>query len=162
MSWLAPLGFLGLIGIVLLVVIYIIKPNYINKRISSTFVWRRSVKYKKKRIPISKIQNLLTFLCQVLILAILATLLAGPIIATASGGDAGEIVIVVDASSGMRMSDGETTRLERALGSARKRAEDTFDGGSAVSFIVADDTPEFLFRERARIQKQMPSDRLTS
>ena len=32
MSWLTPLGFLGLISIIALIIIYIIKPNY-EKRI---------------------------------------------------------------------------------------------------------------------------------
>ena len=49
MSWLTPLGFLGLIGLLILLLIYILKPNYQNKFISSTFVWKLSLKYKKKR-----------------------------------------------------------------------------------------------------------------
>ena len=97
------------------------------------------MQYKKKSIPISKIQNLLAFICQLLILAILGTALAGPIIASAESGDANEIVIIVDASAGMRISDGDgRTRFARALEGAGKRAEDTFDKGSSVSFIVAD------------------------
>ena len=57
MSWLTPIGFLGLIGLLILIIIYIIKPNYQNKVISSTFVWRLSLKYKKKKIPISKLRS---------------------------------------------------------------------------------------------------------
>ena len=51
MKLLAPLGLLGLIGIIILIIIYIIKPNYQSKFVSSTFVWKLSLKYKKKKIP---------------------------------------------------------------------------------------------------------------
>lgn len=146
MNWLYPIGFLGLLSLVILVLIYIIKPNYQNKRISSTYIWRASLKYKKQRIPISKIQNLLMFLCQVLILAILATLIAGPIIASARGGDEDEVVIIVDASAGMRMGESGDTRFHRALAEAKKKAQKAFDSKSSVSFILANDAPEFLFR----------------
>ena len=146
MSWLTPLGFLGLIGIIALIIIYIVKPNYQNKRISSTYIWHLSLKYKKRRIPISKIQNFLMFLCQAIILAILGILLANPVVASAKGADEDEVVIIVDASAGMRISDSDETRFHRAVKEAKKMAEKTFDKGSSVSFIVADDTPEFVFR----------------
>lgn len=153
MSWLTPLGFLGLLGVLVLVLIYIIKPNYQNKRISSTFIWRRSMQYKKKTIPISKIQNLLAFICQLLILAILGTALAGPVIANAVRGDTNEVVLVIDASVGMKMSDEGETRFERAVNAAKKKAEDTFAKGSGVSVIVADGSPELLFTRKTSAEK---------
>lgn len=39
MSLLLPLGLLGLLGLVALLIIYILKPNYQQKVVSSTFVW---------------------------------------------------------------------------------------------------------------------------
>ncbi len=145
MNWLAPIGFLGLLGLLGLVLIYIIHPNYQNKRISSTYVWRLSLKYKKRKKQTSKIQDLLTFLCQALILAILGTLLAGPVIEAIQNKDTNETVIIIDASAGMRIKDEENTRFERAVAEARKKAESTFEKGSRVTVIVADDAPEFLF-----------------
>jgi len=145
MNWLAPIGFLGLLGLVGLVLIYIIHPNYQNKRISSTHVWRLSLKYRKRKKQTSKIRDVLTFLCQALILTILGLLLAGPVIEAFQIKDTNETVIIVDASVGMRIKDEENTRFERALAEARKKAESTFEKGSKVTFIVADDAPEFLF-----------------
>ncbi|UKI12805.1 MAG: BatA domain-containing protein [Oscillospiraceae bacterium] len=46
-KFLIPLGLLGLLGIVALILIYIIKPNFQQKLISSTFIWRLSLKFKK-------------------------------------------------------------------------------------------------------------------
>lgn len=145
MSFLAPLGLLGLLGVLALIVIYIIKPNYQNKHISSTYIWRLSMRYKKERLPISKIQNLLTFLCQVCILALLGTMLAGPVIANRTGGDVNETVLVVDASAGMRIAEEGKTRFSRAVELAREKAVDSFAKGSPVSLILADESPEFLF-----------------
>ena len=45
MNLLTPLGLIGLISLIALIIIYIIKPNYQNKIISSTFVWKLSLKY---------------------------------------------------------------------------------------------------------------------
>ena len=50
MMLLTPLGLLGLIGLLIWLIIYIIKPNYQQKMISSTFVWKLSLKYKKKKM----------------------------------------------------------------------------------------------------------------
>ena len=62
MSWLTPLGFLGFIGLIILIIIYIIKPNYQNKIISSTFIWKLSLKLRKKKIPVSKLRNIILFI----------------------------------------------------------------------------------------------------
>ena len=96
MTWLTPIGLLGLIGLIILIIIYIIKPNYQNKVISSTFVWRLSLKYRKKRMPLSKLHNILLFLCQFLILTICALLLAQPVISSVKLGDENEKVIIIE------------------------------------------------------------------
>ena len=93
MTWLLPLGFLGLAGVIALIVIYIIKPNYQNKYISSTYVWRLSLKYRKKRLPLNKLNNILQFLCQCLILTICGLLLAQPVIVSEKVGDENEKVM---------------------------------------------------------------------
>ncbi len=144
MTWLAPLGFLGLIGIVLLIVIYIIRPNYEKKMVSSTYVWKLSLKYRKRRLPISRLNNILTFLCQFLILTICGLLLAQPVIQHEKTGDENEKIIIIDASASMRVNDGGTTRFERAVQEAKLLAEQTFEQGGVVSVILADDKPQFL------------------
>ena len=144
MTWLAPLGFLGLISIILLILIYVIRPNYEKKMVSSTFVWKLSLKYKKKRLPISRLNNVLIFLCQLLILTICGMLLAQPVIQHEKTGDENEKVIIIDASASMRVTDGSATRFERAVQEARTLAEETFEQGGIVSVIVADGNPQFL------------------
>ena len=144
MTWLAPLGFLGLIGIVALIVIYVIKPNYQKKMVSSTFVWKLSMKYRKKRLPVSQLNNVLIFLCQLIILTICGLLLARPVIEAAKAGDENERIIIIDASASMRVTDGGRTRFERAVGEARLLAEETIGDGGVVSVILADTDPEYI------------------
>ena len=144
MSWLTPLGFLGLIGLIVLIIIYIIKPNYQQKVISTTFVWRLSLKYRKKRLPISKLHNILLFICQVLILTISALLLAQPVIYSTVVGDENEKVIIIDASASMQMTDGTSTRFEKAVDRARDVARQTMSNGGLISVVLADSTPEFV------------------
>ena len=144
MTWLAPLGFLGLIGIVALIIIYVIKPNYQKKMVSSTFVWKLSLKYRKKRLPVSQLNNVLIFLCQLIILTICGLLLARPVIEAAKAGDENEKVIIIDASASMRVNDGGRTRFERAVSEARLLAEQTIGDGGVVSVILADTDPEYI------------------
>ena len=101
MSWLTPLGFLGLIGLIVLILIYIIKPNYQQKFISSTYVWVKSLKYKKKKMPINRLQDILLFLCQVLIITGMAAILAQPFIMADKEQEVKEHVIIIDASASM-------------------------------------------------------------
>lgn len=144
MTWLTPLGFLGLIGLIVLIIIYIIKPNYQQKVISSTFVWRLSLKYRKKRLPINKLHNILLFLCQVLILTISALLLAQPVISSIQIGDENEKVIIIDASASMMVEEGGISRFERAVQHAKDVAEETVTEGGLVSVVLADADPDFL------------------
>ncbi len=144
MTWLVPIGLLGLLGIIALIVIYIIKPNYQQKFISSTYVWKLSLKYRKKQLPLSKLNNILLFLCQLLIMTICGLLLAQPVLASERQGDKNEKIIIIDASANMQLSIGNETRLDRAVEGARLLIEQTLEDGGLVSVILADETPEFL------------------
>ena len=115
MSWLTPLGFLGLIGLIILIIIYIIKPNYQQKIISSTFVWKLCLKYRRKKIPINHLRNLLIFICQVLIITACAMILAQPFLPADEIEEYTEKVVIIDASASMRAEIDGVTRLKEPL-----------------------------------------------
>lgn len=144
MSWLTPLGFLGLIGLGILVIIYIIKPNFQQKIISSTYIWKLSLKYKKRRIPINKFRNILTFLCQVLIISLCAAILAGPIIKAAEEGKYKEKIAIIDASASMWTSLSGETRFERAVDEAKKLANEVAANDSLLTVIIAGEKASFV------------------
>ena len=139
MTLLAPLGLLGLLGIVALIIIYIIRPNYQQKFISTTYVLKLSLKYRKKKIPVSKLRNFLLILCQILILTACAFILTQPNKVLKAQVDGAEIVVIIDSSASMRAGDDET-RFERAVLMAQEKASDVVKNGGIVSVILADDT----------------------
>ena len=97
MSLLVPLGLLGLLGIAALILIYILKPNYQQKIISSTYVWKLSLRYRKKKIPVSRLRNIILLICQILTIAACAFIMTKPIAEAAQPLPGGEKIAVIDA-----------------------------------------------------------------
>lgn len=149
MTLLIPLGLLGLLGLAILLIIYFIKPNYEQKLVSSTFVWKLSLKLRKKRIPISKLRNLLLLLCQIFILVLLAVIIAQPAIVDEGMLRDNEKVVVIDASASMlattQYDETKYTRFESAVDGAIDLAEDTFKKNGTLTVILAGAKSEALF-----------------
>lgn len=150
MNLLAPLGLLGLIGIIILIIIYIIKPNYQSKFISSTFIWKLSLKYKRKKIPLSKLRNIILFICQVLILASAAFILAQPVLDDAIAKEGGDRILIIDASASMQANFNGKTRFGRATDLAFDDATEALEKGDRITLIVAADEATFLVREAGK------------
>ncbi len=144
MSLLAPLGLLGLLSVAVLILIYIIKPNYQQKFVSSTFVWKLSLKYRKKSVPINRIRNILIFICQLLILTACALILAYPVVSGEQNEFASEKVIIIDASASMQLDQGSGTRFNRAVSEVIKDARQIADDNGVVSVILADTDANFV------------------
>ena len=60
MNLLLPWGLLGLLSVAVLLLIYILRPNYQHKLVSSTFIWKLSLKYKKNLPVLNKILQKIT------------------------------------------------------------------------------------------------------
>ncbi len=135
MKLLLPIGLIALISLVALIVIYLLRPNYQNKMISSTFVWKLSLKYKKKRIPISKLRNILILLCQIFILSIAAFIISKPVTIIEKQKKDAETIIVIDASSSMLAKNDGSTRFERAKTKIKELSDEVFEKNGVVSLI---------------------------
>ena len=147
MSWLAPLGFLGLLGLVALIIIYIIKPNFQNKIISSTYVWKKSLKFKKKKIPISNLRNFLLFLCQVLIITAASLILAQPFLVDKEKDNGADSVIIIDASASMLAQTAGFSRFDRTVDQVSAYVDELFEKEKHVSIIVAAEKSYFLVQQ---------------
>ena len=137
MKLLLPIGLIALISLVVLLIIYLLKPNYQHKVISSTFVWKLSLKYKKKRIPISKLRNILILLCQILILSLAAFIISKPVTIIEKPKNDEEKIIVLDASSSMLAKTAGETRFERAKNEIKQISQEMFAKNGVVSLIYA-------------------------
>ncbi len=153
MSLLLPLGLLGLLGLVALLIIYILKPNYQQKVVSSTFVWKLSLRYRKKSVPISKFRNLLILLCQILILTACALILSMPVIAEEAESPYREEILILDSSASMYAEHGGETRFERAVSRIGTAADSIFAENGYVTIIVAGNEAAYL-AERATVEDQ--------
>lgn len=152
------LGLLGLLSIVGLIIIYIIRPNYQQRFVSSTFIWKLSLKYKKKRVPISRLKNILMIICQVLILTLSALLLSGPMLSSNAPPNYEEKILIIDASAGMQASNGHdstsTTRFERAISQAKSLADAVLNQDGTVSVIFAGIEPQMPVRRATAEQRE--------
>ncbi|MBE5742034.1 MAG: VWA domain-containing protein [Clostridiales bacterium] len=144
MSLLAPLGLIGLISLGVLILIYLLKPNYQRKLISSTFVWKLSLKYRKKKLPINYLRDILILICQILIFTACAMILARPVITSDSAKLRAEKIIIIDASVSMRTMDGDKSRFQRAVDKTIDLALSSLSDDGVVSVIVATDNPYFV------------------
>lgn len=146
MSLAAPLGFLGLLGLGVLILIYLLKPNYQQKMVSSTFVWKLSLKYRKKKVPISKLRNILILICQILIILMCSFIMAKPVIAV-EVDTAKEKVLIIDASASMLTEYNGETRYERAVKKAKEEVTEILsDSDGVVSVLVASDDVTIVFQ----------------
>ncbi len=163
MSLALPLGLFALLSIVALIIIYIIKPNYQQKIVSSTLVWRLSLKYRRRRVPVSKLRNIILFIIQVLILALCSTIIAKPLILAEASEEYAEAIMVIDASVGMRLADSNgVTRFERAVDEVYEEVNSVLsqDDG-VVTIIVAGQEAEY-FLDRSRMTADNKAEILTA
>lgn len=159
MTFLTPLGFLGLLGVVALIIIYLIKPNYQQKFVSSTYVWKISLRYRRKKLPVSRLRNLLLIICQILILLSLAALLTGPALKIVNANE-NEVVAIIDSSASMRVKVDGKTRYQRAVENVITLGNAAFDKGGMVSVIIADAEPSYLIEEFSQTDRAAFNDAL--
>lgn len=150
MKLLLPLGLIALIGIPILILIYIIKPRYQEKNISSTYIWKLSLKYQKKKIPFQWLQKSLLFLIQVLIIALIAFSLSEPNMLLASKNS--EKIIVLDASASMNaITSSNQTRFEKAKKEILRLVKNVNED-NPMSIILDDGEPHFVLRRETSIK----------
>lgn len=139
-----PLGLLGLLAIIGLILIYILKPKYQDKKVSSTYIWKLSLKYAKRKVPWQWLKNSLLFIVQLLIFTAFAFMLARPYIVLAS--TQGEKIVILDASASMAATTGSTTRFDRAKSEITSLADATIDNGNKFTVIIAGNEATFAVR----------------
>lgn len=143
MKLLNPSGLWLLLGIPVLIVIYLIRSQHEDRPVSSTYIWKLSSRFMKKRLPLQKLRRLLIFILQLLMIASVALMAARPAFIT---GKRNEYIAIIDASASMRIADDRgVTRFERALKEVRALA-DCIDKGHRLSVILAGDKASYLLQ----------------
>ena len=133
MTFVYPLGLLGLIGIPILIIIYIIKNKYTEQTITSTYIWNLSEKFLKNKKPISKLKGLISLIMQCLAVLAISLILAHPIFIIPHA--AHDYCFILDASASMNKIQDNKTRFEIAKDKIKEEIYSSLDG-SKYSFIV--------------------------
>ena len=89
MSFQYPLGLLGLIGIPILIIIYIIKSMYTEQTVSATYLWTLSEKFLKRKKKDNKITGIISLILQILAIAIISITIAHPVFTISGGAEEG-------------------------------------------------------------------------
>ena len=138
MRFLYPLGLLGLIGVPLLILIYILRSKYNEQTIASTYLWTLSEKFFKRRNPLSGLTGIISLILQILMVTILSLAISRPIFVVPES--ASEYCFVLDASGSMNTKSGIKTCFEKG----KDYIEDTIDrarlGSSYTLICLSDDT----------------------
>lgn len=153
MSFYYPLGLLGLIGIPIILLIYIIKSKYTEQTIASTYLWELSEKFLKKRKPISRLTGIISLLLQLFAVLVVSVIIAHPVFTVRAS--ANDIFIILDGSASMNMQQGKSTRFAIAKDHVNEIIDDARDG-STYTLILAGDTVHAVFegitdKEQAKI-----------
>ena len=144
MRFLYPLGFLALIGVPVLIIIYIIKNRYTEQTVSSTYLWTLSEKFIKRRVPINRITGIINLILQILAVIAIALILAHPVIYLP--GKAQAYCFVLDGSGSMNMVQEDKTRFE--IG--KERIEEIIDdamNGSTYTLIFAGNSTDVIYSD---------------
>ena len=128
MSFLYPLGLLGLIGIPVIVLIYILQSKYTEQTVNSTYIWHLSDKFLKRKNPLSGMTGIISLILQLLLVAVISFTISRPIITLP--GAAYKYCFVLDASSSMTVQEPNGTRFEMAKDEIIEVIKDTKNGSS--------------------------------
>jgi hypothetical protein len=160
MRFLYPLGLLGLIGIPVLIIIYIIKNKHTEQTISSTYLWRLSERFLKRKNPISKIKGLISLILQCLTVLLVSLAIAHPVLVLK--GQAYEYCFILDGSGSMNMvqEDG-STRFDVAKDKIEDIIRDAKDGSLYSIYYAGDTTVAVVLQSEDKKETLKELDKLT-
>ena len=154
MTFLYPLGLLGLIGVPIVILIYILRSKFNELTVPSTYIWTLSERFFKRRNPLSGLTGIISLILQILTVILVSLAIARPIFTVPDS--ASEYCFVIDASGSMNYKEGIHTRFEKAqdyisdaIGDARL--------GSSYTLIAVDSEANVIYERLAdkKLAKEM-------
>ena len=139
MRFLYPLGLIGLIGVPLLILIYILRSKYNEQTVASTYLWTLSEKFFKRRNPLSGLTGIISLILQILTVIILSLVLARPIFVVPDS--ASEYCFILDDSGSMNTENGNKTDFEKGKDYIKNAIDDARLGSTYTLISLAGDTP---------------------
>jgi len=144
MSFLYPLGLLGLIGIPVIIIIYILKNKYTEQIVTSTYLWELSEKFLKKKKHVSILSGFFSLLLQIAAIATLSLLIAHPVITIKD--KAKEYCFILDGSGSMGMVTEEGLRIDIAKNKIKEIINNSYNG-STFTLVIVNDSSKIVYED---------------
>ena len=138
MIFLYPLGLLGLIGVPLLILIYILRSKYNEQTVASTYLWTLSERFFKRRNPLSGLTGIISLILQILTVILVSLAIARPMFIVPAS--ASEYCFILDGSGSMNTKNGSKTCFELAKEEIEEMIEDANLGSTYTLMLVSGDT----------------------
>lgn len=148
MKFINPIYLILFISLIPLFLIYFLKPTFKNKEVSSTYIWKESLKYGKTKKGV-QLNNLIALIIQILIIVTITMMAATPKMFSKLEIQK-ERVMIVDNNAYMMAKVDDETRFERAISEVKSRAQSAIDNKYKVTVAV--------LNGRNRIPISMESD----
>ena len=146
MIMLYPVGLAVLAAVPVLIFIYIIKNRFTEQTISSTYLWRLSEKFLKRRVPISKLAGIISLILQILLVAAVSFAVVQPSLVKKNA--ARSYCFVLDGSGSMNIVQNGETRYDIAKNEIVKIINNAVNG-SDYTLISSGSTTDYIFEEVA-------------
>lgn len=138
MRFASPLGFLALLAVPVIVLMYLLKQKYEEKEIPSLYLWKKAFPETKSAQPWQKLRKNLLMLLQIAAAALLAVSLAEPYIM--GKAQVTDYVLALDCSMSMQAEDVGKSRFAAAKEAVREIVENA-PAGSSFSLVPITEEP---------------------
>ncbi len=152
MNFYHPWGLLGLIGVPILIIIYIIKNKYTEQVVSSTYLWTLSEKFLKKRLPVSRLVGIISLILQIIAVILISLAVAHPVLVIRNS--AHDYCFVLDGSGSMNITEDGTTRHDLAKSEIKSVIDDSMNG-SSYTLIFVGATSDVIFENETDKEKAL-------
>lgn len=150
MSFQYPLGLLGLIGIPIIILIYIIKNKHTEQIVTSNYLWHLSEKFLNKKRPVSLVSGIISLILQIVAITTISLVIAHPIIYIPNG--AKDYCFILDASGSMNMVCNDVSRMDLGKEEIKNIINESSDG-SKYTLIYAGENSRVVYEKFGNKEK---------
>lgn len=137
-------GLLAFLSIPMILLFYLLMHKYKEKEIHSTYIWKVSERFEKKKMPIYKMSQPWLLFFHLLTAIVLSFSLTHPIITTDASAE--NLYFILDNSGSMNIQEGNQSRFDKAKDKIASIVKKTKDH-SCYSIITLCDEPKYVLRE---------------
>ncbi len=126
MQFLYPAGSWALTGLFIVLALYILRKEYREHTVSSTYLWRKTLEDQTASRPFQKLKSNLLMFLQLLTVLLLALSIMRPLVPGKQAG--GETIMIFDVSLSMQAAASGQSRIKQAVSEAGRMVEGMGDG----------------------------------